>query len=157
MEDTPNPYMGGAYGPFGLNMALPLYQNSFSNTKFPFLATLELPNLSRLTNDPIQHNPTWQDIPVNILIDIPKFDGKIGEDLTTHITTYYLLSVSNSLLDSIIHLCLFPHTLTSNALKWFIEFPTSLFNNFNSLALALLIHFQLPIHYEIGIEILTSL
>ena len=31
-------------------------QNLFTPTKLPFLATLELPDLSKLTNDPIQHH-----------------------------------------------------------------------------------------------------
>jgi hypothetical protein len=71
-------YMGGPYGPFGLNMPLPLDQNPFVNTQFPFLATLELPDLYKLTNDPIVHNPTWSTVPVKIHVDILKFDGKDG-------------------------------------------------------------------------------
>ena len=76
---------------------------------------------------------------------IPNFGGKRSEHLKTHITTYHIWCVSNSLLDDSINLHLFPHTLTRNPLKWFIEFPTTLFNNFNSLAMDFLTHFQLPI------------
>jgi hypothetical protein len=119
--------------------------------------TLELPDLSRLMNDPIVHNPTWSVVPVKIPADIPKFDGKTGEDPTTHITTYHLWCISNSLLDDNIHLHIFPHTLTGNASKWFIELPTASFNNFNALAMDFLTHFQLPIRYKMGTELLTSL
>ena len=43
------------------------------------------------------------------------------------------------------------------AAKWYIELPTRSFNNFNNLAMAFLTHFQLPIRYETGTDLLTSL
>lgn len=52
---------------------------------------------------------------------------------------------------------LFPHTLTRNVAKWFIELPTSSFHDFGSLDMVFLTHFQLPIHYEMGTNTLTSL
>ena len=132
-------------------------KNPFVPTKLPFLATLELPNLSKLTNDPIRHHPAWPSVPVKIPTDIPKFDGKTGEDPANHITTYHLWCVSNSFLDDSIKLRLFPRTLTGNAAKWFIELPSAAFFDFQSLAIAFLTHFQLPIRYEMGTELLTSL
>jgi hypothetical protein len=66
----PNQYVGGPYGPFGLNTMSPLNQNSFVKTQLPFLATLEFPNLSKLTNDPIMHHPAWPLVPVKIPTDI---------------------------------------------------------------------------------------
>ena len=153
----PNQYMGGPYGPFGLNSMSPFNQNSFRNTPLPFLATLELPDLSKITNDPILHHPTWPLVPVKISTDIVKFDGKTGDDAAFHITTYHLWCVSNSMLDDSIKLHLFPRTLTRNAAKWFIELPTSSFRDLDSLAMVFLAHFQLPIHYEMGMDLLTSL
>jgi hypothetical protein len=44
--------------------------------KLPFLATLYLPNLSRLLNDPICHNPRWPSMSTNFPLDIPKFEVK---------------------------------------------------------------------------------
>ena len=132
-------------------------QNPFAPTKLPFLATLELPDLSKLTNDPIQHHPAWPPVPVKIPTDIPKFDGKTGEDPANHITTYHLWCVSNSFLDDSIKLQLFPRTLIGNVAKWFIELPSTAFFDFQSLAIAFLTHFQLPIHYEMGTKLLTSL
>ena len=41
--------------------------------------------------------------------------------------------------------------------KWYIELHRQLFGYFISLAMAFLTHFQLPIHYKNGIELLTSL
>jgi hypothetical protein len=138
-------YMGGPYGPFGLNMSLPLDRNSFTNTQLTFLATLELPNLSRPTNEPIMHNPTCPLVLIKISTDVPKFDGKMGEDPATHITTYHIWCVSNSLMYDNICLHIFSRTLTRNVSKWFIELPIASFNNFNALAITLLTHFQLPI------------
>ena len=140
--------MGGPYGPFGLNTLSPLNQNPFVRTQLPFLATLKFPYLSKLTNDPIMHHPSWPSVLVKIPTDISKFEGKMGDDPASHITTYHLWCVSNSMLDDSIKLCLFPRTLTGNTTKWFIELSTSSFCDFGNLAMEFLTHFQLPIHYE---------
>ena len=153
----PNQCMGGPYGPCGLNSMSPSNQSSFGNTPLPFLVTLELSNLSRLKNEPILHHPAWPLVPVNISTDISKFEGKTGDDPASHITTYHLWCVSNSMLDDSIKLCLFPCTLTGNVAKWLIELPTSSFRDFGSLAMAFLTHLQLPIHYETIMDLLTSL
>ena len=50
------------------------------NPPLPFLATLDLPDVSKLTNDPISHNPYWPPVPTKIPGDCPKFEGKAGED-----------------------------------------------------------------------------
>ena len=103
------------------------------------------------------HHPTWPPVPVKIPTDILKFEVKTGDDPASHITTYHLWCVSNSMLDDSIKLHLFPRTLTGNATKWFIELPTSSFHDFGSLAMAFLTQFQLPIRYETGTNLLTSL
>ena len=41
--------------------------------------------------------------------------------------------------------------------KWYIELPTNFFSDYGTLAMAFLTHFQLPIHYETGTELLISL
>jgi hypothetical protein len=41
--------------------------------------------------------------------------------------------------------------------KWSIELPATSFFDFQSLAIAFLTHFQLPIWYETSTELLTSL
>lgn len=84
--------MGGPYGTSSLNMPLPLDQNPFSNPQLPFLATLELHDISSLTNDPIQHNPSWSSILVKITTNIPKFDGQNGKD-PTPISTHTIFGV----------------------------------------------------------------
>jgi hypothetical protein len=47
--------------------------------QLPFLATLDLPNMLMLTNDPIFHYPFWRVIPIELPLYIPKFDDKPGE------------------------------------------------------------------------------
>lgn len=55
-----NPYSGMPYGGSGMNVNQYPFnqstQNPFAPTKLPFLATLELLDLSKLTNDPIRHH-----------------------------------------------------------------------------------------------------
>ena len=120
------------------------------------MATLDIPDLSRILNDSILHSPQWPAIPAKLPSDIPKFDGKAGEDPNNHVMTFHLCCSSNSLMDDSIRLRLFQRTLTGSAAKWYIEFPRGFFSNFNTLAMAFLKHYQLPIHYDMGTDILTS-
>jgi hypothetical protein len=83
------------------------YQPHLINQELPFLATLDLPNLSRLTNDPILHSPHWPQMPRKLPSDVPKFDGKPGEDPKNHVITFHCWCCSNSLMDDSIHLHLF--------------------------------------------------
>jgi hypothetical protein len=61
-----------------------------SQHRIPFLATLNLPDLSRLMNDHVCHDPTWPPIPTKLLSDIPKFEGKTGENPGDHVTNFHL-------------------------------------------------------------------
>jgi len=92
-----NQMMGGAQNSSG-HSSSPWSELGAPNS-LPFLATLDIPDLYKLTNDPIYHNLQWPTIPHKIPMDIPKFDGKHGEDPGTHITTYHLWCVSNSMVD----------------------------------------------------------
>jgi hypothetical protein len=146
------PYMGGptgynyppqpVYGPTGV--PTPHQYHPQVNRQLPFLATLDLPNLSRLTNDPILHFPFWLIILAKLPSDIPKFDGKPGEDPNNHVMTFHLWCSSNSLMDDSICLCLFQRTLTGSATKWYIELQHGSFQDFNSLAMAFLTDFNYP-------------
>ena len=127
------------------------------NPQLPFLATLELPDVSKLMNDPILHNPYWPLVSTKIIDDCIKFDSKSGEDPQVHVMTYHLWCSSNSWLDDSIRLRLFQRTLTGSAVKSYIEFTCGTFQDFNSLGMAFLTHFQLRIHYEMVTHLLTSL
>jgi hypothetical protein len=41
-------------------------------------------------------------------------------------------------------------------MKWYIELPRGFFIDFNTLSMPFLTHYQLPIRYEMGTEILSS-
>jgi len=60
------------------------------------------------------------------------------------------------MVDDSVRLRLFPRTLTSNAAKWYIELQCASVNTFDNLVMEFLKHFQLPICYVIGTELLTS-
>jgi hypothetical protein len=126
------------------------------NRQLPFLSTLDLSDLFRMFNDPIHHSPQWLVISAKLPSDIPKFDGKPGEDQNNHVMTFHLWCSFNSLMDDSIQLRLFQRTLTSSIAKWYIEFPRGFFTEFNTLAMDFLTHYQLPIRYEMRNEILIS-
>jgi hypothetical protein len=83
------------------------YQFPQVNRQLPFLATLDLPDLSRILNDPILHSPYWLVIPIELPSDIPKFDGRSGEDPNNDVMTFHLWCSSKSLMDDSIRLRLF--------------------------------------------------
>jgi hypothetical protein len=151
-------YMQTAYGPTGLLIGLPpqIHQYPQVNQQLPFLATLDIPNLSSILNDTIRHSPQWPVIPAKLPSDIPKFNGKAGEDPNNHVMTFHLWCSSNLLMDDSIRLHLFQRTHTGSAAKWYIEFPRGFFSDFNTLDMDFLRHYQLRIRYDTGTEILTS-
>ena len=138
MQGTPNhnPYMqpcmgqmGGGYYPIGQGYGIYRnqdYQNQsyqgawhrLAQPRLPFLATLNLPDFSRLMNDSVSHDPAWLSVPNKLPSDIPKFEGKDGEDPSEHVTTFHLWCSSNSLHDDSIRLRLFQRTLTGPVVKY---------------------------------------
>jgi hypothetical protein len=152
------PYMnhpGG--GPYNAGQGHGVYQNRWpsnpqaqyfsggwgqmSQPCLPFLATLNLPDLSKLMNDPVSYDPTWPLVPTKLSSDIPKFEGKNGEDTGDQIITFHLWCSSNSLNDYSIRLILFQCTLIGVATKWYIELPKGAYGTFNQLVLVFLNHF----------------
>jgi hypothetical protein len=123
----------------------------------PFLAMLNFPNLSKLMNEPVCHDPTWPPIPTKLPSDIPKFEGKNGEDHGDHITTFHLWCSLNSLNDDSIRLILFQRTQIGVVTKWYIELPIGAYGTFSQMVLIFLNHFQLSVHYDVGLELMLNL
>lgn len=96
------------------------YPSQDLNCQLPFIVTLDFHDLSRLTNDLLLYLPYWSTIPTNFPSDIPKFEGKLGEDPSNHVMTYNILCASNSLNDDSIGLRLFQRNLISSAAKWYV-------------------------------------
>ena len=132
------------------------FQGSCSQPRLSFLATLNFPDLLRLTNNPICHDPAWPSVPTKLPSDIPKFEGKKGDDPSDHVTTFHLWCSSNSLNHDSIRLKLFQHTLKGPAVKSYIELLGGTYQTFNDLALVLLNHFQLSVRYDAGTKILST-
>lgn len=74
---------------------------------FSFVASLNLPYLMKLTNDPIYQHPKWSLMPIKLPSYIPKFEGKSGEDMTNHIMTLHLWCSSSNINENLVHLRLF--------------------------------------------------
>jgi hypothetical protein len=125
--------------------------------RLPFLAMLNLPNLSNLLNDHVCHDPTWPPIPTNLPSNIPKFKGKNGEDPGDHITTFHLWCSLNSLNDNSIRLRMFQCTLTGVSMKWYIELPRGAYRTFSQMVLVFLNHFQLSVRYDVELELMSTL
>jgi hypothetical protein len=134
----------------------PFYPGYQQQPKLPFLATLHLPDLTRLLNDPIYHDPRWPPMPTKLPSDIPKFEAKPNEDPGDDVTTFHLWCSSNSLKDESVQLRLFQRTLIGSAAKWYIELDRSRYSFFGELAMAFLNHFQLPVRYDANTELLAN-
>ena len=59
--------------------------------RIPFLETLNLPNLTKLMNDPVAHLPQWPPITTKLPSNIPNFEGNPREDPSNHIMTFHLV------------------------------------------------------------------
>jgi hypothetical protein len=121
-----------------------------------YLDSLNIPDLTKLTNDPILHNPKWSAMLTKLPSDIPKFEGKLGDDPANHIMTFHLWFSSNNITDDSVQLRLFQCTLTRPSTKWYGEEKSGSHVTFESLAKAFLTFFQLPIHQDNGLEILLE-
>ena len=141
-----NQMMGGAQSSLG-HPSSPWSESGAPNN-LPFLETLDIPDLYKLTNDPIYHNLPWLLIPHKKPTNIPKFKGKQGEDPGTHITTYHIWRVPNSMVDDSVQRR-FPRTLIGNGTKWYIELPRDSFHDFNSLDTT----FQIISSYPYGMKL----
>jgi hypothetical protein len=123
----------------------------------PFLSMLNLPDLSKLMNDLVSCDPTWPPVPTKLPSYIPKFEGENGEDPGEHVTTFHLWCSSNSMNHGSIRLRLFQCTLIGFSLQWYIELPRREYGSFNQFVVAFVNHFQFPIRYDVGLEILLTL
>jgi hypothetical protein len=165
-----NPYVGQGHGFYqnlgqqpnsswqpGASQTLgPFFPSYQQQPKLPFLATLHLPDLTWLLNDPICHNPCWPPMPTKLPSDIPKFEAKPKKDPGDHVTTFHLWCSSNSLKYDSIQLRLFQRILIGSTTKWYIELDRSRYSSFVQLAMAFLNHFQLPVRYNVGTDLLAN-
>jgi hypothetical protein len=134
----------------------PFFPGYQQQPKLPFLVTLHLPDLTRLLNDHICHDPRWPPMPMKLPSDILKFEAKPNEDPGDHMTTFHLWCSSNSLKYDSVQLRLFQCTLIGSATKWYIELDRSRYSSFGELVMAFLNHFQLPVRYDAGTELLAN-
>ena len=125
---TSQPTVGGnptfTYGNLGASPSNP-HSGTFSASVWPklsFLATLNLLELSKLMNDTVRHDPSWPPVPTKLPSDIPKFEGKVGEDPGAHATTFHLWCSSNSLNEDLVRLSMFQRTLTNTATNSTLSF-----------------------------------
>jgi hypothetical protein len=133
--------------------------NPPQNLPMPYLESLNIHDLTKLTN-----YPTWPNISTKIPSNIPKFEGRTGEDLANHVMTFHLWLSSNRIMDDSICLNLFQHTLTGSSAKWYVDEILGSHATFESLAKAFLSFFQLLVLsffqllalHDTGLELLSD-
>jgi hypothetical protein len=130
--------------------------NSPPPPQMPYLASLNILDLTKLTNDPILHDPTWPTMPTKLPSDIPKFEGKARDNPNNHIMTFHLWFSSNNIMEDSIRLRLFQHMFTGPSAKCYIEEKYGFHVTFESLAKAFFTFFQLPIYHDNGLELLSE-
>jgi hypothetical protein len=128
--------------------------NPMPKPPFPYLASLNIPDLTKLMNDPILHDATWPNMPTKFPLDILKFEGKLGEDLGNHFMTFHSCFSSNNIMYDSIHLSLFQQTLMGSLSKWYVDEESGSHVTFESLAKVFLSFFQLPVQHDIGLELI---
>ena len=107
-------------------------------------------------NDVLHNDTSWPSVPTKIPPNIPKFEGRTGEDPSDHVTTFHLWCSLNSLNDDSIRLRFFQRTLTGVSVKWYIELPRGAYRTFNHFFLVFLNNFQLLVPYNASIELLLT-
>jgi hypothetical protein len=95
--------------------------NSMTQMRLSLLETLNLAYLIKLTNDLVLHYPNSPLVPTKFPSNIPKFEGKDGEDPTNHVMIFHLWCSSTYLMDYSIRFRLFQCTLTIVEIKWYIK------------------------------------
>jgi hypothetical protein len=131
--------------------------NPLPSLPMTYLASLNIYDLTKLTNDPILHDATWPNMPTKLPSDIPKFVGKLGEDPTSHVMTFHLWFSLNIIMDYSILLRLFQRTLTGSLAKWYVDKKSGSHVTFESLAKAFLSFLQLLVHHDSSLEHLSDL
>ena len=69
---------------------------------------------------------------------------------------FQLWCSSYIIIDDNIQLRLFQRTIIIVASKWYVEKPFATHGTFSALATTFLTYFQLPIHHDSGMELLTQ-
>lgn len=96
-------------------------------------------------------------MPTKLLLDIPKFKGKVAEDPTNDVMSFHLWSSSNSIIVDSVCLCLFQRTLIGPTVKWHVDEPARTYSTFEGLTKTFLSLFQLSVGHDIGLELLTEI
>jgi hypothetical protein len=126
------------------------------NIPIPYLASLNIHDLTKLMNHPILHDPTWPNMSTKLPSYIPKFEGKSREYLANHVMTFHLWCSSNNITDDSIHSRLFQITLMGSSSKWYVDKKLGSHVTFESLAKAFLSFFQLPVRHDTGLKLLSE-
>lgn len=94
-------------------------------------------------------------MPTKLPLDIPKSEGRQGEDPRIHVMNFHLWFSSKNIIDDTVHLRLFQHNLIGPTTKWYIGETSGSHAIFDCLAMDFITFFQLLICQNLGFELLT--
>ena len=92
----------------------------------------------------------------NFPSNIPKFEGKQGDDLTNHIMSFYLWHSSNNIVEDFVRLHLFQRILIGTSVKWYTNIPRYSHTTFGTITTTCLTYLQLPIRHDLRLKILIE-
>jgi hypothetical protein len=139
----------------GTNIGAKTGSNS-NQPYMPYMTGLNLLDLNKLINNHIHYDPNWTSMPTKLPSNIPKFEGKTGEDPSNHIMSFNLWCSSNSIMEYSVRLRIFQCTLMGVVSKWYVYQPTNTHTSFASITKVFFTFFQLPVFHGVGIDIFTS-
>ena len=111
------------------------------NPHLPFMAILNLPDVSKLINDPIEHDPAWLDMHDTIPLDIPKFEWKLGYDPVNHVISFHLWCSSNNIVEDFVRIFLFQQTLIGTTSKWYVNLLGACHATFGTITITFITYF----------------
>lgn len=123
---TPPPTATPHHSPHLANME----QEPPTPPHFPYMASLNLPYLSRLIDSPIAHDPAWPAMSTKLPLDIPKFKGQETKDLANHIMSFHVSCSSNNIIEDLVHLCLFQRTLMGSSTRRYVKEQNETYDTF---------------------------
>ena len=129
----------------------------YSTPYLPYMEALNLIYLRKLINDQVSHDSNWPSMLTKLLLDIPKFKGKVVEDPIYHVMSFHLWCSLNRIIEYFVHLQLFQWTLMGPNTKWYVFEPIRTYKTFEGLAKTFLSFFHLFVRHNIGLELLTEL
>lgn len=89
--------------------------------------------------------------------NIPKFEGKVGEDHANHIMSFHLWCSLEIIIEYFVCLRPFQRTLMGLVMKWYVNEPIGTYTTFEKISKEFLSFFDLDIWHDTRLDIYIGL